>query len=64
MPPSSVSFLNPAGYLPFCWAIDHLKPMAAGALFGALSGLSLGLLYALTWRMLSGAQGKPGSGFR
>lgn len=52
------SFLNPLPYLPFCWAIDHLKPMAAGALFGALAGLGLGLLYGLTWRMLGGAPGR------
>ena len=52
------SFLNPVPYLPFCWAIDHLKPMVAGALFGALAGLSLGLLYCLTWRALGGAKGR------
>ncbi|MDR3719248.1 MAG: glycosyltransferase family 87 protein [Bryobacteraceae bacterium] len=52
------SFLNPVPYLPFCWAIDHLRPIVAGGLFGALAGLGLGFLYALTWRSLSGVQGR------
>jgi hypothetical protein len=52
------SFLNPVPYLPFCWAIDHLRPIVAGALFGAVAGLGLGLLYALAWRTLSGVQGR------
>jgi hypothetical protein len=51
----SQSYLNPIGYLPFCWAVDHLRPIAVGILFGGLDGLSLGLLYALSWTVLSGA---------
>ncbi|MGD0580160.1 MAG: carbohydrate binding domain-containing protein [Bryobacteraceae bacterium] len=47
-------FLNPVAYLPFCWAVDHLPPVLVGILFGALAGLSLGLLYQLTWTALAG----------
>jgi hypothetical protein len=48
------SYLNPVAYLPYCWAVDHLKPLAVGILFGALAGLNLGLLYQLAWTALAG----------
>jgi hypothetical protein len=48
------SYLNPVAYLPYCWAVDHLKPLAAGILFGALAGLNLGLLYQLSFAALAG----------
>ena len=35
-------YLNPVAYLPFCWAVDHLRPIRVGILFGALAGLNLG----------------------
>ena len=47
-------YLNPLAYLPFCWAVDHLKPIWVGILFGALAGLNLGLLYELAWTALAG----------
>jgi hypothetical protein len=47
-------YLNPVGYLPFCWAVDHLRPIGVGILFGALAGLNLGLLYELAWTALAG----------
>ena len=48
-------YWNPVAYLPFCWAVDHLKPMVVGALFGALAGVNLGLVYELAWTALAGA---------
>jgi hypothetical protein len=47
-------YLNPLAYLPFCWAVDHLRPIGVGMLFGALAGLNLGLLYELAWTALAG----------
>ena len=54
LPLSSQSYLNPVAYLPYCWAVDHLKPLAAGILFGALAGLNLGLLYQSSFAALAG----------
>jgi hypothetical protein len=48
------SYLDPVAYLPYCWAVDHLKPVAVGILFGALAGLNLALLYELAWTALAG----------
>ena len=47
-------FLNPVAYLPFCWSVDHLPPVLVGILYGALAGLSLGVLYQLAWTALAG----------
>jgi len=53
------TYLNPLSFVPFYLAVEHLRPIQTGLLFGGLHGISFGILFMIAHMLFASARALP-----